>query len=124
MNINDYELFNEATDTSFRLAYDMNDIISYTIVNPGSSNLKQIQNLLFNESRLNIYKSHTSNGIIHLVGRTDIGSTYEIILCPSIMYHFMLWKQDHHHCTAERMANELKKSVKLQKMIDRTEPIS
>jgi hypothetical protein len=124
MSIEDYELYDEATDTSFRLAYDMNDIITFAIVNPWTSNLKQIQNLLFNESRLNLYKTHTSNGVIHLVGRTDIGSTYEIILCPSMMYHFMLWKQDHHHCTAERMAKELKKVVKLQRMIDRTEPIS
>jgi len=124
MSIEDYELFDEATDTSFRLAYDMNDIISYTIVNPWTANLEQIQNLLMNETRLNLYKTHTSHGIIHLVGRTDIGSTYEIILCPSILYHFMLWKQDHHHCAAGRLTRELRKSVKLQKMIDRTEPIT
>lgn len=124
MNIEDIQLFDDATDTSFRLAYDMNDIISYTIVNPWASNLKQLKTLLLNETRLNLYKSHTVNGIIHLVGRTDIGSTYEIILCSSIMYHFMMWKQDHHHYSAERIAKEMGKSVKLQNMIDRTEPIT
>jgi hypothetical protein len=123
MDIGDNELYNEELDTSFRLAYDMNDIISYVIVNPWSSNLERVQNLLMNETRLNIYKSHTSNGITHLVGRTDIGTTYEIILCPAIMYHWMLWKEDHRHCSASRMAKEMKKAIKAQRLLDRTEPI-
>lgn len=124
MEIEDAELYDDATDTSFRLAYDMNDIITYVIINPWTSNLKGIQNFLLAESRLNIYKSHTSNGIIHLVGRTDINTTYEIILCPSIMYHWMLWKEDHYEVGATRMMSEMKKAIKAQRLVDKTDPIT
>ena len=116
-------LRDDATDTSFRLAYDMNDIISYVVVNPWSSNLTKLKTLLLNETRLNIFKFHESHGIMHLVGRTDIGSTYEIILCPSIMYHWMLWKRNNPGLSAERYRQEMIKAVRSQKILDRTEPI-
>lgn len=124
MDIQDAELFEDATDTSFRLAYDMNDIITFVIVNPWTLNLKKIQSFLLAETRLNIYKSHTSNGITHLVGRTDIGTTYEIILCPAIMYHWMLWKEDHYEVGAARMRSEMKKAIKAQALVDKTDPIT
>jgi hypothetical protein len=75
MNIQDSELYDDKTDTSFRLSYDMNDIITYVVVNPWSSNLNRLRSFLISETRLNIYKSHNLNGIIHLVGRTDINTT-------------------------------------------------
>lgn len=110
-------------DTGFRLAYDMNDIINYVVVNPWTSNLDRVEKYLVKESRLNIFKSHSMYGIKHLVGRTDIGTTYSIILCPSIMYHFMLWKEEHGDVSASRMTNELRKAVKAQGMVDKTEPV-
>lgn len=112
-------------DTGFRLAYDMNDIITYVVVNPWSANLAQVEQFLAKESRLNIFKSHSTNGITHLVGRTDIGTTYSIILCPAVMYHFMLWKEEHaSSVSSARMGNELRKAVRAQKAVDRTEPIA
>lgn len=123
MNFESSDQYDTKTDTTYRLAYDMNDIINFVIVNPWSSNLEKIRSFLLAETRLNIFKSHTSNGIIHLVGRTDIDTTYEIILCPAIMYHFMLWKEDNGNMGAGRMASELRKAVKTQNLIDRTAPI-
>jgi hypothetical protein len=123
-NMNLSNLYDDSADTSFRLAYDMNDIISYTIVNPWSTNLDKIESFLLAESRLNIYKSHRSNGVIHLVGRTDIGTTYEIILAPTIMYHFMLWKEENYDTGSTRMGAELTKAIKTQRVIDRTDPIT
>lgn len=99
----------------FRLAYDMNDIITYVIHNPWSSNLDRIRSFLVGESRLNIYKSYVINNIIHIVGRTDIGTTYEILLCPTIMYHWMK--------NQNKTSSSLVKVIKAQQAIDKTEPI-
>ena len=64
MQIQDSELYDDRTDTSFRLAYDMNDIITYVIVNPWSSNLERIKSFLLAETRLNIFKSHKKDAIL------------------------------------------------------------
>lgn len=84
----------EDVDSDFRLVYDMNDIISFTIINPWTHNLKEMEIHLANQSRLNLFKkiNDPKSGITHMIGRTDIGTTYEIILCPSIIYNMMKWK--------------------------------
>lgn len=122
-SVNGVSNISDVNNTTFRLAYDMNDIISYVIVNPWSSNLKKIESFLFAESRLNLYKKHAANNIVHLVGRTDIGTTYEIILAPSIMYHFMLDKENNREKDASKLVDNLKKAIIAQKAIDRTDPI-
>lgn len=111
------------TTNSFRLAYDMNDIITFVVTNPWSFNLKKLHTIFYNETRLNIFKSYEVNGIIHLVGRTDIGSTYEIILCPSIMYNWMQWKSENRGCGTDKMMSSMKRAIKAQRAVDQTEPV-
>lgn len=106
--------------SSFRLAYDMNDIISYVITNPWTHNIKKLRKIFIGESRLNIFKEHKVNGIYHLVGRTDIGTTYEIILATDMMRHFMLWKRNNPGSTKRELEYALIKSIKAQKCIDQT----
>lgn len=111
------------SDNSFRLAYDMNDIITFVITNPWSSNLRKIRTFLSNESRLNIYKTYETNKIIHMVGRTDIGTTYEIILCPDIIHNWVIWKRKNSNRGAENVLAELRKALTAQKLVDQTDPV-
>ena len=106
-------------DSSFRLVNDMNDIISYVIVNPYSANLREMELRLTKQSRLNIFRRMEKNKIIHLIGRTDIGTTYEIVLCPSIIHNWMKWKNIA-NVDYDEMASRLRNAIELQKTIDST----
>lgn len=105
--------------SDFRLIYDMNDIISFVITNPWSHNLRKMKKILISETRLNIFSEHKKNGVIHLVGRTDIGTTYEIILATDLMRHFMMWKRNNcNKYSAKEMNKALIKVIKSQRMLD------
>jgi hypothetical protein len=106
--------------SNFRTVYDMNDIISFTIVNPWTKNLNEIELHLMKNARLNIFNRIEKNNIVHLVGRTDIGTTYEILLLPSILNNWMEWRQKHLDFAPSQHSNALKNCVKTQRIIDST----
>jgi hypothetical protein len=95
----------------FRLAYHMNDIISFTITNSYSSVLKKLSLNLIKNSRLNIKTVSEKNKIIRLIGKTDIGTTYEIVLIPDLVYNSMYNK-------TIKNINELQKIIDMQNKID------
>lgn len=109
------------TDTSntFRLVYDMNDIISFIITNPWTKNLIEMEQHLLKNSRLNIFKKLQKNGIVHLIGRTDIGTTYEIILTPSIIYNWMKWSNLNPNISIDIKITNLRNILDTQKVIDK-----
>jgi hypothetical protein len=106
-------------DSCFRLAYDMNDIISFAIVNPWTKNLNEIEKILINHHRLNIFRKMEKNNIVHLIGRTDIGTTYEILLIPSVIYNWMEWKNNN-NVSINTLEYTFKNCIKTQKLIDST----
>jgi hypothetical protein len=108
-------------DTSgFRTVYDMNDIISFVITNPWSKNLTEIQLHLLRTERLNIFSRIEKNNIIHLIGRTELGTTYEIILIPDILYNWIKWRNANSNLSEDRHYSSLRNCIKTQRMIDAT----
>lgn len=104
----------------FRIIYDMNDIVSFTIVNPWTKNLEEMEKHLLEYSRLNIFRKITKNNITHLIGRTDIGTTYEIILVPSILDNWMDWRKINNKLSSSQHLSALNSCVKAQRIIDST----
>jgi hypothetical protein len=109
--------------SGFRLIYDMNDIINYIIVNPWANNLLEMEKRLIGNYSLKIFDRIAKNGVIHLIGRTDIGTTYEILLVPSVIYNWMKWKDLNSTVPFTRQVAEFKKCVELQKLIDNTQQL-
>lgn len=102
-----------STDNIFRLVYDMNDIISIVITNPWTYNLNELQKHLVTHSRLNLFNRLEKNGIMHLIGRTDIGTTYEIVLVTDLINHWIKWKNNNNN-----NRNVLQNILDIQKQID------
>jgi hypothetical protein len=79
---------------SFRLVNNMNDIISFEISSKSSINLEKLITHLIKNSNLKIFKSYEKNKVIHLIGRTDISTTYEIILVPTLIKDWLSMKNN------------------------------
>ena len=115
------QLMAESHDTAgFRTVYNMNDIISFRIINPWSKNLEDIAMILMQSDRLRIFKRIDKNTIIQLIGRTDIGTSYEIILVPSILSNWMDWRILNPGLSITHHQSTLKNCIKTQKIIDTT----
>lgn len=113
------EILAEKQSTSgFRLVYDMNDIISFAIINPWTKNIQYIADKLIRTDRLNIFNRIEKNGCIYLIGRTDIGTTYEIILVTSIFYNWMMWRDINFDASNNIINAHYNNCIKTQKMID------
>lgn len=113
------DIANIDDENSFRLIYDMNDIISFVITNPWSKNLNELSQRLIQHSRLNIFNIIKKNSVIHLIGRTDIGTTYEIILVPDTINNWMLWRNINSNVLSkEKLVLSLRNIIKLQNNID------
>jgi len=104
----------------FRLKYNSNDIISFNIVNPWSVNLKEISNVLKIDKTLNIKRLVSEHNIIRLIGLTDLGTSYEIVLWPSLLYQWAKWKYLNPQLSNENIYNRLKEILQAQKYIDST----
>ena len=82
---------------NFSLTYTMSDIIGFHIVNPWTANLESLYKVLKNDHRLNIIKIFRNDKLIHLIGRTDVGTTYEIKLWPSLLFNWAKWVSNNSH---------------------------
>lgn len=102
----------------FRLGYHMNDIISFHIINPFSSNLKEIGHILSTNDALRIIYKTIDNEVIRLVGKTDIGTTYEIVLWPTLISQWAKWGYDNPQIPENIKIIQLKKTVEQQKKLD------
>lgn len=103
-------------DNNFRLIHNMNDIITITIINPWTNNLQNFAKILISDDRLKIIKSIRDVGIIHLIGKTDIGTTYTIILTTPIIYNWMSWKEL--QTNDKKITHGYDSCIKQQKIID------
>ena len=107
----------------FRLVYQMNDIISFVITNPWSRNLVEMEQQVLSNANLRIFKRFEKNKIVHLVGRTDIGTTYEICLMPCIMENWIAWKEQNRDMPRNKMLAMLKQCIDAQTTLDHTQAL-
>lgn len=105
--------------SKFRTSYNMNDIISFVIINPWYHNLKAMADNLIRTDELQIFKKIDKNGTIHLIGRTCVGTSYEILLVTSVIHNWMMWKENS-DLSPEYIKSALKNCLKTQQMIDST----
>lgn len=99
----------------FNQSYQMNDIFSFNIINPWSKNLKDIAFCLASDRRLRIIKMVTINNVTTLIGKTEVDTTYEICLWPTLIYNWAVATQ---HDNSDKIY--LNKILNLQKTIDNT----
>lgn len=102
----------------FSLIKNMNDIISFHVINPWSVNIKEISDVLIKNKHLNIIKFYINNNMIHLIGKTDFGMTYEIGLWPTVLYNWSCWSKMHTEINNDVRINSLNEMIKTQKIID------
>lgn len=104
----------------FALLSDLNDIISFNIINPWSKKIEEIANIITQTKELNIINKFSKSKVIYLIGRTDIGTTYEIRLWPTIIYQWSKFVENNKdNKNIERIGGEkYKQSLELQDYID------
>lgn len=102
----------------FNLSYNMNDVISFNIVNMWTKNLDEIASHLVNDFRLRIRKVKRVSGIIILMGITEVSSAYEIRLIPTVFDQYIKWMKKNDITNTELKQNMLEKCLKQQAQID------
>jgi hypothetical protein len=101
----------------FNLFYNSNDVISFNIINPWSSNLESIVNILKSIPQLRIKKIYKTQSCIRLIGITAVDTTYEIILWTTLMAQWARWIKNN-HLDADKYKHILQKLIAKQKIID------
>jgi hypothetical protein len=109
---------NKQNSNGFRTVHDMNDIISFTIINPWTQNINELVKWLIKTERLNIIYKIEKHNTIKLIGRTEIGTTYEIILFTSLIYNWNQWRELNPTISGNRLSSSLINCIKTQKVID------
>lgn len=102
----------------FKLNYNMNDIIGYHIINPWSKNLREIMSALKNVDSLKIKRFEHDHGVIRLIGETDIGTTYEIVLWTSLLFNWSKWCTLHSSISDKHKKLAFNDVLKAQTKID------
>jgi hypothetical protein len=102
----------------FRLGYHVNDIISFHITNPYTSVLRRLSKILIHNQSLHIASSSDEYGIIRLIGKTDIGTQYEIILWTSLMAQWGKWVNNNKQISNQLKLKQLEQVLRKQKVID------
>jgi len=110
-------------DLQFRLYNNLDDIISFQIINPWTSNCVNISKMLIKKYDLRIIKNEVVNKIICLTGETTVGTTYEIKIIPTIMFQLIEWNKLHPNVNKTNLDTLMPQYIKLQDTIDRTTPI-
>ena len=102
----------------FVLTNNMNDIISFHIINPWIKNLKEMVRVLSKNTRLRIQKQNEANGVIRLIGNTDLSTTYEIVLWPTIISQWAKWSSKNTHLPEKQIALAFRDALKNQEAVD------
>ena len=71
-----------------------------------------------NTPELKLFKSFNAPGMIYLIGRTDIGSTYEIQIYTTQLYQWMQWTGTHKSASQDAKKRAYDNAIALQKQID------
>lgn len=101
----------------FNLYYNLNDIMSFDIINPWTLNLQRISDILLNIPQLNIKKVIKTPTHIKLIGINEVNNPYEIRLWTTIIYNFIYWLSINHF-DKNKYFQQFKKIIKLQNKID------
>ncbi len=109
----------------FNLAQNVNDIISFTIVNPWSITLQKISKIIENYHNLVLrddlrirQKKVINSKIIILYGVTEYGTTYEIKLVPTLLHQWTEWYNKNGFRNEQAASIQYSKLLKTQNNLD------
>ena len=109
----------------FNLRYGLNDLISFTIVNPWTNNLHNISKSLENymghlyRDDLRIRQKKIVDGkIICLYGLTENGTIYEIKLIPTLLQQWAEWYRTNLNRNEKVAGENYQKLLKQQAVVD------
>jgi hypothetical protein len=102
----------------FTTTRNMNDIISLNISNPWSQNLDELADLIKKELSLKLVSMQRNGNVINFIGKTDIGTTYEINLWPSLIHNWAKWAIARPELSERELNESYVEMSKLQKKID------
>lgn len=112
-------ILHERDNIDFRLVYDLNDIICFKITNPWYDNLLELEKFLVKHNELRIFDRSEKGKIIHLTGRTTIGTTYEIVLCPDLINNLLEWRKKN-DINTKKMIKYHSNILQTQNVIDKS----
>lgn len=109
----------------FNFRYGMNDIISFTIVNPWSRNLHKLAKTI-ESHREHLYrddlrirnKRTVDDKVLCLYGYTEFGTIYEIKLMPTLIYHWVVWRNKHGFDKDDAAENIYQQFLQQQDILD------
>jgi hypothetical protein len=110
----------------FTLSFYLNDIISFKIINPYSSNLNIIYRILSEYPELRIIKKITplydgiNMPIIQVIGKTDNSVTYEITIMTNIMSKWMKNIAQNPQMSGGAKRSTFEEAIEIQNKIDNT----
>jgi hypothetical protein len=102
----------------FRLTYNLNDVIGFHIINPWTKNLREMYYILKSIPELKIRKHLYSDGVIRIIGETDLSTTYEIVLWPTLIAQYGKWTLKHPNMSKEQKDAILKIILEQQQKLD------
>jgi hypothetical protein len=102
----------------FRLTYNLNDCIGFHIINPWQKNLEELAMILKSIPELRITKILPDEGVIKLIGTTDMGTTYEIVLWTTMMAQYARWVDKNPSASLEKRKYILNQMKKNQRVVE------
>ena len=97
---------------------ETNCVFFFRITNPWYENIVATAKYLINIPELRIFQHKTENKIISLIGRTDIGTIYEILIMPDLLSHLMDWLLLHEIKDFSTIEKYIKKILQIQNNVD------
>lgn len=117
----DSVLLAQEADVEFNIPTFINDVITFTIVNPWTKNLIEMANVIKYVNKLNIQRIEKQNGVIFIYGKTSANTFYKIELWTSILYQAKQWHSKNASNAPQKikMSNKIfTKAREMQKMLD------
>jgi hypothetical protein len=109
----------------FNLRYGLNDIISFTIINPWTNNLHNISKIIEKYTNvtyrddLRIRSKKIIDGkITYLYGYTELGTVYSIKLIPSLLNEGVMWYDKNGFRNEQNFMTQYNKLLKQQNALD------
>lgn len=97
------------------IPYHTNDIITFRISNDKIQDLNKLEYILENTQKLNIVHKINQRGVIKFIGKTNIGTTYEIILMTTMIKNWSVKNEKRNDISLYHKLMELNKILMFQK---------
>lgn len=103
------------TKNYLNATFGISDIVTVTITNSWTRNLEFIASLLFRTKKLKIFDKMNKPPSIYLFGKTDVGTTYSIVLIPTHIHNVIQWLGENNNPASDAI---FAKALEQQAQID------